>query len=568
MKFLPSTFLASILEERHLRRNVGAVVKYAAFLLAVIVVFTIIFHFIMWEIEGRRHSWITGLYWTLTVMSTLGFGDITFQSDAGRLFSVLVLVSGIILLLVLLPFVFIRYFYAPWLESKVSRRTARRVPDDVRGHVLLTTYDSIAEGLMERLDLLGIPCYVLEPDPARAAAMHDDEISVVHGPIDDEQTYVRLGAERARVIIVNGEDTTNTNVILTIREVAPEVEIVAVTADPASVDVLELAGASHVLTLKQRLGRQIANRVAAGHAEARPVGSFRNLVVAEFSTHNTPLSGKSIRDSRLREATGVNIVGLWEEATLLPAGPDHRLSDTCMPVVVGTERQIQELNEFLAIYDPNPNPVLIIGGGKVGRAAARALKDREVPVHMIERKPELRERIGDLPDRLFIGDAAEREVLEQAGIGKAHSVVLTTNDDAMNIYLAVYCRRLNPNLRIVSRITHTRNVQAIRRAGVDLVLSYAALGVESVLALLQGRHLIFLGEGVQLDQIDVPPSLRGKTLGESGIRARTGLNVVAMESDSGEVVNPGPETVLTEGMSVLMIGASGGLEEFRRIYRA
>ena len=568
MKFLPSTLLASVLEERQLRRNLGAVFKYVVLLLVVIVLFTVLFHVIMWEVEGRQHSWITGLYWTLTVMSTLGFGDITFQSDLGRMFSVLVLVSGIILLLVLLPFVFIRYFYAPWLEAKVGRRAARRVPDDVRGHVLLTAYDSVAEGLMERLKVLEVPCFVVESDPARASAMHDDDIRVVHGPIDDEQTYVRVGAERARLVIVNGEDTTNTNVILTIREVAPDVAVVAVTADPASVDVLELAGATHVLNLKQRLGQQIANRVAAGHAEARPVGSFRSLVVAEFSVHNTPLRGKTIRESRLREATGVNIVGLWEGATLNPAGPDHRLSDTCMPVVVGTEEQIQELNEFLAIYDANPNPVLIVGGGKVGRAAARALKDREVPVHMIDRKPELRERIGDLPDRLFIGDAAEREVLEEAGIDAAHTVLLTTNDDAMNIYLAVYCRRLNSRLRIVSRITHARNVKAIRRAGVDLVLSYAALGVESVLALLQGRNLIFLGEGVQLDQVELPPSLRGKTLGESDIRARTGLNVVALESDAGEVLNPAPDAVLAEGTTLLMIGSSGALEEFRRIYPA
>ena len=56
-------------------------------------------------------------------------------------------------------------------------------------------------------------------------------------------------------------------------------------------------------------------------------------------------------------------------------------------------------------------------------------------------------------------------VLEQAGIYRVASVVLTTNDDAMNIYLAVFCRRLKPALRIVSRITHERNVEAIHRAG-------------------------------------------------------------------------------------------------------
>ncbi|MFW6039548.1 MAG: potassium channel family protein, partial [Gemmatimonadota bacterium] len=201
----------------------------------------------------------------------------------------------------------------------------------------------------------------------------------------------------------------------------------------------------------------------------------------------------------------------------------------------------------------------------VGRAAARALKDRDVRVHMIERKPELRERIGDLPDRLFVGDAAEREVLEEAGIDRAHSVLLTTNDDAMNIYLAVYCRRLNPELRIVSRVTHQRNVLAIRRAGVDLGLSYSALGVESVLAILQRRNLIVLGEGIWLDQVEVPAGLVGSTLAESDVRARTGLNVLAVEGPSGAVVNPGPDTVLHEGSSLLAFGPEDGLETFRKI---
>lgn len=79
----------------------------------------------MWGVEGQEHSWITGLYWTLTVMSTLGFGDITFTSDIGRLFTVVVLVSGIVLLLMVLPFAFIRHFYAPWLEEQTKRRAPR-----------------------------------------------------------------------------------------------------------------------------------------------------------------------------------------------------------------------------------------------------------------------------------------------------------------------------------------------------------------------------------------------------------------------------------------------------------
>ncbi|MEE9549758.1 MAG: ion channel, partial [Candidatus Binatia bacterium] len=79
MKFIPSQ-LAYFFSEREARQNIWALLKYLGFLLGVIVVYSVIFHLIMLQ-EGKVYSWITGLYWTLTVMTTLGFGDITFTSD-------------------------------------------------------------------------------------------------------------------------------------------------------------------------------------------------------------------------------------------------------------------------------------------------------------------------------------------------------------------------------------------------------------------------------------------------------------------------------------------------------
>jgi Trk K+ transport system NAD-binding subunit len=103
-----------------------------------------------------------------------------------------------------------------------------------------------------------------------------------------------------------------------------------------------------------------------------------------------------------------------------------------------------------------------------------------VAVHVVDREASAAERLAGAADAIVVGDAADRSVLVRAGIERAPSVLLTTNDDAVNIYLAVYCRRLNADLRIVSRITHERNLEAIHRAGADFVLSYASLGVERV----------------------------------------------------------------------------------------
>lgn len=82
-------------------------------------------------------------------------------------------------------------------------------------------------------------------------------------------------------------------------------------------------------------------------------------------------------------------------------------------------------------------------------------------------------------------------------------------------YLAVYCRRLKPDLRIVSRITHGRNLEAIHRAGADFVLSYTTLGVGAVMSLMRGYPPVLLGEGVELFSLPVPSALAGRPLRES-----------------------------------------------------
>jgi voltage-gated potassium channel len=97
MKFLSSQ-ISYFFSERGARENISALLKYLLLLILVIARYSVLFHVIMLYAEGRYHSWITGVYWTLTVMTTLGFGDITFASDIGRFFSIVVLLSGIVLL--------------------------------------------------------------------------------------------------------------------------------------------------------------------------------------------------------------------------------------------------------------------------------------------------------------------------------------------------------------------------------------------------------------------------------------------------------------------------------------
>ena len=565
MKFL-STQLSHFFAERQIRRNITSLVKFLLFLLAVIGVYSVLFHLIMEHVEGRYHSWLTGLYWTLTVMSTLGFGDITFTSDVGRLFSIVVLMSGIILLMIMLPFAFIRYFYAPWLEAQLKLSAPREAPHGLKRHLVICKYDSIAPGLIRKLKANAIPYVVLEPDPVAAAHLLNDGVYVVTGDVDNRHTYEALHVSDARMVLVNLEDTVNSNVTLTVREVDSSVPIAALVENEDSIDILELSGATAVLPLKQRLGEYLANRVNAGAGRAHVVGQFKDLLIAEFPARNTPLEGLTIRETELRARVGASIAGVWVRGKLLPATADQRLDAASVPVVVGTEAQIDQLNR---IFDASPQSerlVLVIGGGKVGIAAARALKRNGHTVHRVECDDALEPTISEVVDQVVIGDAADREALMRAGLANASSVILTTNQDAVNVYLSIYCRRLNPDLRIVSRITHERNFEAIHRAGADFVLSYAALGVESVFSQLVGREPVVLGGAVDYYLIEVPLALEGRTLADSKIGARTGLVVIAVKNGTETITNPPPHLQLPHAGKLLVLGTPDQREALREAF--
>jgi Trk K+ transport system NAD-binding subunit len=556
--------LSFLLEDPDSKQNLRALARFALALAASIGIFTVLFHTIM-VYEGQQHSWLTGLYWTLTVMSTLGFGDITFQSDMGRGFTIFVLVYGIVMLLIVAPFTFIRFFYAPWLEAQIRAKAPTACPRHMTGHVVVCAYDELTRALVRRLEEFDIPYVVIEPDLARAAHLHGEGLEVVAGPRDEARTFERVKVAEARLVFANLSDTQNTNVTLTVREISPKVPIVALAENVDSIDVLQLAGATEVLPLKQRLGEQLATRVTDGIQSAQRIGAFGDLVIAEFPIHGTALPGRSVRESRLRELTGLSIVAVWEKGRLLPAGADTVLSEHSVPVVVGTEEQLTELDALFVIYQVTDSPVLVIGGGKVGQAVARAMHERDVPVTILDEDETLRHQLAQVADRVVIGDAAHLETVKEAGIDEVRSVVLTTNDDATNLFLAIYCRKLSDQAHIISRISHDRNLTAIHRAGADFALSHGSLAIQTLIALVRGRDLIVLGEGAELFTEPTPAVLVGKPLAESGIGARTGLTVVAIREAGRFRPNPTAATELAAGTELVMIGTAEQRKSFQQI---
>lgn len=566
MKYLPALLLY-FFQDRTAKRNFILLGKFFGFLAIVVLIYSVLFHVLMLY-EGRNFSWVTGFYWTLTVMSTLGFGDITFQTDLGLMFTIMVLLSGVVFLLIMLPFTFIQFFYAPWLEAQKKTRTPRELPEDVSGHVVITNLDPITDKLIRKLGKFNYEYVIVESDIHKALDLYDQGYRVVLGDEDDRRTYERIQIHNAAMVVATHDDLMNTNVSFTIREITDKVPIVTTADNEHSLDILEFPGNTRVFQFSKMLGASMGLRAFGVGMGTNVIGRFDNLLIAESHAMHTPLEGKTLAESELRKKTGVTVVGLWEHGKFIIPTPQTLVSSTTVLVMAGSEAQLKRFDEQFAIscisYAPDA-PVLILGGGRVGCAAAETLEARKIPYTIVEKGGRVscasREK-----DTIIYGDAADINTLIKAGIKDARAIIITTHDDAMNIYLTFYCRQLRPDIQVISRATADRTVTKLHRAGADVVLSYANMGANRILNLLQPDNLSVFTEGLNVFSKQVHDSFVNKTLTDISIRKKTGCSVIAIKSGEEFLVSPDPNVPLKAHDELILIGTSDAEQEFVQHY--
>ncbi len=561
MKFI-SAQLSIFMQQRGAKRNIAFLLRFIMLLILLIAAYSIIFHYIM-QFEGQSYSWVTGVYWTLTVMSTLGFGDITFTSDMGRIFSIIVMISGVIFLLVMLPFTFIQFFYAPWLEAQRKQSTPRELASSTKGHLIFVGISPLTLNTVDALERYGTQCVLLSNETQLTLDLIDQGYNAIVGDHDDGAVYKNLHIENAAMLIALDNDMRNTNITFTARDVNNTVPIISSVQSDDAIDILSLAGATHVIQFHKLLGIALARRIINEQAPSSIINQYGSLIIAEAPVMRTFLVGKSLLECGLRHNTGVNVVGVWERGKFIFPHPQTVFTDASVLVMAGTQEQIQAVDKLLGERQGGEqhSPILILGGGRVGIAAAQHLESLQRDYRIVDKNSRLRHNL--LNNKLIVGDAADIDVLEEAGIRKAPSVLITTHDDDTNIYLTLYCRRLRPDIQIISRATLDRNVGILHAAGADLVLSLASMMSSSIINLLAPGKVFMLNEGLKLFRSKVSKKLHGVQLMSSGIRSLTYCSVAALRDKDGHMhINPSPEHILNQGEEMYLIGDSQAEQSF------
>ena len=217
---------------------------------------------------------------------------------------------------------------------------------------------------------------------------------------------------------------------------------------------------------------------------------------------------------------------------------------------------------------------IIAGFGRVGRQVAREFESNKAPFIVIEKADSDIDKINSSGYNYIIGDATDEDVLREAGIERAATLISTLPDEAHNVYLTLTAKDLNPKLKIIARADFEEGEKKLLRAGADyVVIPHILGGVRMAFATLRPHVVDFMQiasagkEGLSLEEIVIPEKspLHEKSLLESGLKKRYGVTIVGIKPVNQKMIlNPEPDTALKEGDTLVLIGQLEQLERLNK----
>ncbi len=249
--------------------------------------------------------------------------------------------------------------------------------------------------------------------------------------------------------------------------------------------------------------------------------------------------------------------------------------------------------------------MIIAGYGATGKSVARAAEITGIPYMVIELNPEIirKEKTSRHPHFVF-GDAAQREVLEHAGIYNARSLVVVISEQEAIPRIVHLARQLSPHIHIVARIQHIRHTQKLLDIGADEVVSeefeaareiftralrkyhLPETEIQKIVTRLQkwgyakfiknpenGRTISSIDtllHSLRIHTIKVEPGSfsEGKTLADLDIRNRFGIAEFGFRHGEKTVFDPDNDLKITAGDALIIFASDETIEEMSPLFRA
>ncbi len=310
------------------------------------------YHFI-WD-----HEWIDALYMTIITVSTVGYGEVVALDDNAKLFTIFLIITSVFTFGYSISVVTQYLLSYNTLEQLIFKRKMKEI-SELNNHVIVCGYGRNGREAAFKLKVYRKPFLVIEQDPQiieRFEAEHN--ILFIQGDANEDSTLEKAGIDKANTIIAAlPDDAENLFIVLTARQMNPELTIISRASEESSVKKLKLAGADNVVMPDHIGGDHMASLVVVPElvefldSLALEEDESPNLEQVSVEELSNDYVGKSLSELNLRQKTGCTVIGLKDPSGKYIVNPDVHISldAESILIVLGNPNQIQKLKQMFHI---------------------------------------------------------------------------------------------------------------------------------------------------------------------------------------------------------------------------
>lgn len=312
-------------------------------LLSVIIVFDVSGYVLIEKVKV-----LDALFMTIISISTVGFAETFPLSTAGKIFTIFVIISGLGTFLYSIGLI-AEYSVEGRLRKILGRRKMKTLAN-LKNHIIIAGFGRMGEAVAKEFFDKKIKFLILENNSERYSIGEELGYNILFLDATEENLLVKAGIDKAKIFIsVLSSDADNVFTVMSARELNPGIYIIARAETSGNEKKLYKVGANRVISPVSLASNRIINSALKPNVVnlIDLVTQSKNIPLSleEITiTDSSPLNGKVIKESGLREKTGAMVVAIKRGDKMhFNPSPAMKILPEDILILIGEKNKINEI---------------------------------------------------------------------------------------------------------------------------------------------------------------------------------------------------------------------------------
>jgi voltage-gated potassium channel len=320
----------------------------------------------LWYWLVEKWSLAEAAYMTVITLSTVGFTEVRPLGDRGRLFTVALILMG----LLTIGYIVNRFTEAliqNYFQEGIKLRQEKSLIESLDQHYIVCGFGRTGRHVAREFFAESIPFIIIDDNLEEVEEIKQLGYTVILGDATLDESLIRAKIERAICLVTAlPSDAENLYTVLSAKTLNPRIRAIARASNEEAVQKLQRAGADAVvspyITGGKRLAAAALRPQVMDFVDGIIAGSNRSYYLEEFliDPEVCPYVGKSLREAKLRSQSGALVLAIRRIDGDLIAGPtgETRILEQDALICMGTAEQLRDLNQILGPINSQYSPRL------------------------------------------------------------------------------------------------------------------------------------------------------------------------------------------------------------------